>query len=486
MNGPRRGARLLLASTLVAQLSALLRYTLMARLLGPEQLGLAATVILIGVFFDSISDSGADRFLIQDRDGDEPRVQGLVQLMLGARGLCIAAALILFAGPLAAVYRAPELAAGVMLLAISPVILGFVHTDLARQQRSNDFRTEGYAMLAAETTSTAVTALAAWLTRDFTAVVWGLIARSAVTALISHLRAERGFRLAYAREHVRRLAWFAAPLMVNGLMLFLGQQGDRVLVSGQLGPTELGRYSVITLLAYYPTMTLLKYMGVIHLPRIAARRDDPASRNGAVDTLASQVLLLSVIMLAGFAIAAPIAVRLLFGAVYMQAGIIVALVGVLQIIRFMRLWPTTAALALGRSRTVMVTNIVRLAAFPLAIVAARFGGAIQGIIVGFIGGELLALAVGLVMVNRAAGRPLGHGFARVGLFLTAGVLLLGWEAAVSRPSTALIAPLAAASLALTAAIIAREREVIGAAWRHGLALLHRRTPALAPTRSLEL
>ena len=38
----------------------------MARLLGPEQIGLAALLILTSSFFESVSDNGSDRFLIQD------------------------------------------------------------------------------------------------------------------------------------------------------------------------------------------------------------------------------------------------------------------------------------------------------------------------------------------------------------------------------------------------------------------------------------
>ncbi|MBS0489219.1 MAG: oligosaccharide flippase family protein, partial [Proteobacteria bacterium] len=63
------------------------RYTIMARLLGPEQLGLAALLILTSSFFESVSDNGSDRFMIQDPDGDKPEVQKLVQLVFVGRGV---------------------------------------------------------------------------------------------------------------------------------------------------------------------------------------------------------------------------------------------------------------------------------------------------------------------------------------------------------------------------------------------------------------
>src|SRR5689334_8515196 len=76
----RRGTKSYLAASLVAQASALARYVVLARMVGPTELGLAATLILTAQFFESISDTGADRFIVQDATGDTPATQGLVQV----------------------------------------------------------------------------------------------------------------------------------------------------------------------------------------------------------------------------------------------------------------------------------------------------------------------------------------------------------------------------------------------------------------------
>ena len=85
----RRGARGYFAASAISQVCALLRYVLLARLLGPEQLGFAAALMLTGSFFDLISDTGGDRFLIQDKDGDQASAQSLVQHVLVVRGASI-------------------------------------------------------------------------------------------------------------------------------------------------------------------------------------------------------------------------------------------------------------------------------------------------------------------------------------------------------------------------------------------------------------
>ena len=292
--GPgRRGAKIYLAATVLAQIVALLRYVSLARLLGPEQLGLAATLAVTQAFFDLISDTGSDRFLIQDRDGDSPRAQGLVQLVYISRGFMVAAGLALFSWPIAAFYKAPQLVNGLIILGLSPAILGFLHLDVRRFQRHQDFRAEAIMVMLAESCSLVATVLAAWLTHSFTAILYGLITRALVMVLVSHLRAERPYRLVYAREHATRLARFAAPLMLSGLLLFIGSQGDRVLVANRLGVAELGRYSAILLLIYYPSAVILRYMHVIYLPMVAAGRDDAARRDEVSDLLGGQTLLLA-------------------------------------------------------------------------------------------------------------------------------------------------------------------------------------------------
>ena len=104
---PRRGTKAFLAASGVAQICALARYTVLARLLGPEQLGLAAILILTAQFFESVTDSGSDRFLVQDRGGDDPALLRLTHLVSLGRGLVIAGPLILLAGPLASLSGAP-------------------------------------------------------------------------------------------------------------------------------------------------------------------------------------------------------------------------------------------------------------------------------------------------------------------------------------------------------------------------------------------
>lgn len=438
----RRGGRVYLAGALVSQACALLRYTVLARLLGLEQLGLVATLILVSNFFELISDTGSDRFLVQDREGDEPAVQKLVQLIFLSRGAFMAVGLALFALPVAKFYHEPALVVGLVVLGLSPLLRGLMHLDTRRFQRSNDFRAEGLGMLVSEILSLVATLVAAYLTRDYTAILYGLILRSLVVTVISHLTAERPYRLAYSAAIGLRLRAFSGPLIANGILLFFAGQSDRLMISGLVGLTALGHYSAVLLLVLYPTAALSRYISGIHLPHVASapmadERDSPAN------LLAGDSLLLSLAIAVGFAAVGPIAVRLLFGAKFSEAPLLIGMIGVLQTGRFIRVWPTTLAIGLGQSRIVMANNLARMVGIPTAFAGLVLIGGATGVVAGFIVGEFAALFTAVILLNRARALAFMHDFDRIAAFATACAVLLGMLAALQHqwtPGLALLLP----------------------------------------------
>lgn len=436
---PRRGTKAFLAASGVAQICALARYTVLARLLGPEQLGLAAILILTAQFFESVTDSGSDRFLVQDRGGNDPALLRLTHLVSLGRGLLIAIGLVVLAGPIASLSGAPQLAPEMAVLAVAPLIMGLVHWDYRRQQRESDFRGEGRIVLVAEVASLIVTTAAAWVLRDFTAILYGLVTRALMTVIMSHRVAQRRYGVGYAREYAPRLARFAWPLMINGLLIFIGGQGDRIFISNQIGIAALGHYSAVILLIFYPSGMLMRFMTTTFLPRIATRRADDAAWDRACAALASQTMLIGLAMMFGFVLIAPLAVPILYGPQFGVGWLTIALIAVLQSTRFIRMWPVTLAIGLGMSHIVMVNNAVRMLAFPLAIAGMAWRGGIEGILGGFILAELTAFLVGLVMTNRVLHHRPFKGGMRFLHFLTGAALLVvfvlfqgqGWWAGIA-------------------------------------------------------
>ncbi|MBS0331637.1 MAG: oligosaccharide flippase family protein, partial [Proteobacteria bacterium] len=449
-----------------------LRYSLLARLLGPEQMGLVATLIFIGQFFESVTDSGSDRFLIQDTEGDTHRVQHMVQTIFVSRGVISALAMVALAYPLAYFFKAPPLATAVMWLGLVPLGYGLLHLDMRRSQRKNDFRPEGLATIAGELTGLAVTVATAFLLHDFTAALWGLLARILAMVAVSHVLSERPYRLGFSKEDAKRILPFAWPLMFNGVVLFFGSQGDRIFIGHEVGLRELGLYSSVLMLINAPSNIATRALSAFHLPRISAEAGNAARQQQAASALGGVALLVSIGMSAGFTLVAPFAVPIIFGHVYAQSAFLLAAVGVLQTYRLIRLWPTTVALALGRSDLVLINNIIRLIAFPAAFLGVTLTHSLAGAVFGFSAGEFTAFGTATLMIGRASGWNVGRDMSRFATFAGVSAILVGWGYIVAHPSIAGVTGLAAASLGAVIWILRSEAESL----QLGLQMLRQALP----------
>ena len=452
----RQGARLYFAGSIVAQVAALVRYVVMARILGPEQLGMAATLVVTSAFFDLVTDTGGDRFVIQDRNGDDPPVQSMVQLVYVVRGAVVGLILALFATPLAAFYKTPALAFGFVVLGLVPFIGGFLNLDIRRVQRRSDFRPEAWCMMVSEICSLVATAAAAWLTRSFTAIIWGLMARAIAMTILSHLLAKRRYRVGWSRKDAPRFLHFALPLMLNGFMLFVGSQGDRVMVARELGSSGIGHYQAVILLIFYPSALLQRYMHVVFLPLIASARDDDTKRMEVVELMGGLTFLLALAMAAGCALVAPLAVPILYGKRFAVTALIAGLMGVLQTTRFLINWPTTVNLALGHSRAVLVSSIAKLMVFPGAYLGFHLIGGIAGVVIGFTGGELISIFVGVALMDWHLGRTWSFGFDRLAYFGLAAAAMVGFGLAQQWGSGSMSLVMTSLSACLIVWILRRE------------------------------
>jgi len=462
-----RGRKAYFAASLTSQAAALLRYVMLARLLGPLELGFAAMLMLTSQFFESISDTGSDRFLIQDPDGDSPVMQGFVHLVMAARGLLIAVALMALAAPLAGVYKSSNLITALMVLGVAPLIGGFMHLDIRRLQRHGDFWPESVMSIVAETAGLLGTVGSAWIVRDHTAVIYGQIARALSMVLVSHVMAERPYHWAYGRIERLRFSRFAAPLFLNGILLFAGSQGDRLIVANRVGAAALGHYSAVLLLIYYPSSALMRFINGMHLPLIARSRGDPARLDEQAQRLAGRTLMLAIAMAAGFTLVGPMATPLLYGRRFTQGALIFAMLACVQSARFLRQWPTTVAVALGRSTIVMSNNLARMLAFPAALIANFYFPSLVSIVAGFLVGEIVAILVALALLARASAVRFRPELRRVRdyVLVSAALIGAGWSAEYGRP---LWTSLGVATVAATLALASwHERNVIGAAWRAG-------------------
>src|SRR5262249_8383393 len=148
---------------------------------------------------------------------------------------------------------------------------------------------------------------------------------------------------------------------------------------------------------------------------------------------------------------------------FREAVEVVALIGVLQGARFLVLWPNTLALSVGRSDNVLLTNLLRLIALPIAIFGMTSLGGLTGLLAGLVAGALLAGAAAVALTNRQAGIAPTAGLDRLLAFATIAGLTLAWSHAAHALSVWPALGLALATLAAAAWLVRREARTLASA-----------------------
>lgn len=433
-----RKTLLILSGNATAALLLLLRNLLVARLLPVPDYGIAATFAMAMALVEMASAFGLQQQIVQAREGDDPRFQAVLQGFQLLRGLLAGAALFALAGPLACFLGIETVTDAYRVLALVPVLNALQHFDihrLNRQMRFGPLLMTG--TVPALVALIVIWPLATWL-GDWRVMLWSILVQAALGTLVSHLLAERPYRLAWDGNIIAGSLRFGWPLLINAGLMFLVFQGDKVIVGRVMGMEALAIFAMGMTLTLTPTLVLAKSAQNLFLPRLSATETGPrftALSQGCLQGLALSALILAVAVLLG----AGAAIQILLGAKYAALAPLLIWFALGQALRLMKAGPAIIALARGHTGNAMAANLARVAGLPLAWLVAMRGGTILDILLIGLAAEALGLLVALWLMLHRTRLPAGPvirqqsgavalilGVAGLVPFIPAGALLAPW------------------------------------------------------------
>ncbi|MEI4473703.1 oligosaccharide flippase family protein [Frigidibacter sp. MR17.24] len=414
-----RSAVLLLSSNLVASVLLLARNLLLARLVPVADYGIASTFAVVIAVIEMMTQLGLQQQIVQSKDGDDPRLQAVLQGFQLIRGLIAGAVLVAIAGPAAQFMGVPGATASYRLLGLVPVLNALVHFDIYRLQRRMVFLPQVLSTSLPAALSLAALWPLATVAADYRILLWAILLQYAAMVVISHLLAERRWRLGFDRRIIAESSRFGAPLLINGILLFAVFNGERVIVGRELGMEVLAILSMGLTLTLTPTQVLARSVQSLFLPRLSSARPaagaEPATAGGrswgaAFDRLALASfqlhLLLALAVIVAVAVLGPPAVLWLFGEKYAALPPILIWLAIQQGLRLYRGGPTTVALARGQTGNAMWANLPRVALIGLAWWwLVQGAGLLEVVLLGVLG-EAVGCLVAFALVRQRLGVPL--------------------------------------------------------------------------------
>ena len=387
-----RQSALVAASQVTCEGLGLLRNIILARALGPEQMGILATLAVTLSLLDMVSDFGPDRLLIQAEDGDEPAFQATSQFLLLIRGMVCGGLLGILAIPIAYWTGSSQIAWMIAALGLVSGLRGLMHLDGKRMQRNHDFRTSMISELASSVLTTVVVFLAWPTLRDASAFVWISLLQAGILVVTSHCFASRSWQLTCDPAIARRLWKFGLPLAINSLIMFGALQGDRLVVLASATAADLGRYAIAFQLTMVPTLLVSRIATTIFLPAFARSQNSPVAFSQQLDQVAMALGLISIVFVAGLTWNGNLLIGSLYGPHFQLSPAVMSCLVVMQGLRILRTLPSLVALSRADSLNPLASNLLRLVGIAAAAIVGLGGWGLAAIAAAGCAGELVALA----------------------------------------------------------------------------------------------
>ncbi|WP_176438512.1 oligosaccharide flippase family protein [Actibacterium lipolyticum] len=424
-----RSALLLLSGNAFSSLMLLVRNLLVARLISVEDYGIAATFALSMAIVEMISQLGLQQLIVQAKDGEDPKLQAGLQGFQALRGLLAGGFLLLIAYPLANFLGVPEVAWAYQLMALVPVLNGFVHFDVFRLQRQMIYLPHILTISVPALVSVALVWPLNGIFGDYRVMLYAVLAQGVLTLVTSHLVAKTRYRATLDRSIMARGLGFGWPLLINGLLLFAVFNGEKLVIGRELGMVPLAMFAMGFTLTLTPTLVLARSLQSFFLPQLSAANDpDRFERIGAATIQAN--ILNGLLQIAAIMLLGPLLVESVLGEKYAPLVPLLLWLSILQAVRVFKSGPAVVALAKAKTDNAMWANLCRVASLPLSWYLAANGYDLINIIWVAIGAELVAMCVSLFLLGRRVGYPLSRvwGSIAVALGFMVALALRDWFA----------------------------------------------------------
>lgn len=374
------------------------RNLVVARLLSVEDYGIASAFTISVAIVEMLAALGLPQYIIQNEDGDNPRLQSSLHGFNFVRSFLPAGALFLAAQPMAAFFRIPELTWAFQLLAVSPIMLGLAHFDIHRVQRHMNYTPRILSNLIPAIVSVAALWPLHHFFGDYRVMLYSLLIQWVLTAAFSHLLAKRSFKMTFDREIMISAFRFGWPILLSSIVLFVIFNGEKLVVGRVLGLEVLALFAMGTTLTLTPTLVLETSIQSFFLPQLSKSQKNPAEFQRLSMIIIQAYLLMGLLFVIGVVLLGGPVVQLLLGAKYEALIPVLPWLALLQVLRMFKAGGNAISLARSQTENSMIAGLARVFVLPFAWYAAVETGDFLSIVWIATIGELIGFGLSICLI----------------------------------------------------------------------------------------
>ena len=341
----------------------LISTVILARILSPGDYGIVAMAMLIVGFAEVLVDFGSDTALLRQKTVTKDDINSAWSLRVIQA--VIVSALLAIAAPLAGMYfNEPRVVWVVWVFAICVLASGFGNIGATLARKELNFGFEFRLNVAGKIIGVVITIAAAYLIKDYRALVIGVASGYIVGLLLSYLM--HPYRPTWCTSEFRSMWSFSKWLLVSGIGYFAARKVDEIL-AGRVGGAEgMGIYTVGADIGQLPTAEIGPTINRTLLPTLSTLHDDPERMRSAVLKTVGVVSTLTLPLGVGLAFVAEPAALLLLGEKWRAAIPFIAIFAIGGAIRVSVGAFSTYLMVLGDSKFLAHATWIEFIAFLIA------------------------------------------------------------------------------------------------------------------------
>ena len=337
--------------------SMLLRNIIFARFLSTTDFAIALTFGEVLSLFEYISNFGHENLMQRSTAGNQVSFQATMHSAMILRALIVAALIIVISPYIPMVLNLGNINFNYALLAIIPLINGFAHLDHQRLHRRQIYTLSAKIGLTADALSVLVAVACVVIWENYWAFYISFLFRHTIATLLSHIWARRKYALAFDRQHLKRLISFGLPLLIVGLLKYVGIETDKAIVARFAGLETFATYALTLMVVVNASNLVTLSLSKIFIRRVSLAKSliaETVKSNGIIYCYLVIPILIALSLL-GEGI-----ISLIFGVQYTRIPFLILTVCMVVGIRSLNQWLNQTVIASAPTKLLLIADIARV------------------------------------------------------------------------------------------------------------------------------
>jgi O-antigen/teichoic acid export membrane protein len=375
-------------------------FVLIARLLGPNAVGLAALALMAPAILTVPVTKGLPDAIIQRREIEPEHLDSVFWLLVLA-GATLSILVWATASLIAAAFSQPVLAELIRWTCFIITIQALAAVPAAILKRELNFRLlalrtlVGTAIGGSLGIGLAVMGFGVW------SLVWMQITKLAVEVIVLYLGGSWRPRLRYSHSHSRSLFGFALPIVGFSVWTYVNDEIPKMILGTFLGPGAVGVYAFARRPLDLLVGVFVNPLASVAMPAVSRLQDDRTKIDRFFNTAVRVAGLVGFPAFIGLAAIAPEAVPLLLGDRWESGVVAIQIIMLLGLLRTIDTVCGGTVLALGHSVLILKLNIAyTVIAVILLVMAAQIS--LEATMAALVASNLALVPVFLYFTQRIA------------------------------------------------------------------------------------